>query len=202
MPVMGMDTNRERFYEAFAHTSHVIMGRRLRKFSLYHRFWLEAMQSPLIHGGEVSIVDLELACRVCSCRYGQVPQVIEGGAGNWKSFRGWWFALRCLWLRPDVESGKFAAYLADHVSGPNTHHEPRVASNGKVYEEFPGTMDQVCAVIRATGWEPETVWNLGPGEAEWYMAGVYRLRGVDMKVKSEHDEEFEAGLQQMKKDEF
>jgi len=167
------------------------MGRRLRKFTLYHRFWLEAMQSPLVVGGEVSIVDLELASRVCSCRYGRVERAIEGGAGGWRSWRGWWFALRAFFLNPTVEAMKWEEYLRDHVCGPNTHNSPKTTADGKVYEDFPATMDQVCSVIRATGWDPDAVWNLGPGEAEWYMAGVYRYRGVDMKVKTEHDEEFE-----------
>lgn len=191
-------SNKERFFEAFAHTRHRVMGRKLEKFTLYHRFWLEAMRSPLVMGGPVSMVDLELASRVCACAYEAVPGAIEGGAGGWRSLKGWWFAIRCLWLRPEVESAKFVAYLSDHVCGPDTHHVRQVASDGKVYEDFPGTMDQVCAVIRATGWTPDKVWTLGPGEAEWYMAGVYRLRGVDMKIKSEHDEEFERRLREEK----
>jgi len=36
------------------------------------------------------------------------------------------------------------------------------------------------------------------GEVEWYIAGIYRLRGVDMKIKSEHDEEFEYHLRRQR----
>lgn len=189
-----MERNKDRFFESFAHTSHRVMGRRLRKFTIYHRFWLEAMRSPLVMGGAVSMVDLELASRVCCCGYGTVERMIEGGTGGWRSLRGWWFALRCLVLSPEREAAKWEEYLRDHVCGPHTHMTERMTASGKVYEDFPGVMDQVSAVIRATGWTPEVVWNLGPGEAEWYMAGVYRLRGVDMKVKTEQDEEFEAGM--------
>lgn len=189
-----MERNKERFFEAFAHTRHRVMGRRLRKFTIYHRFWLEAMRSPLVMGGEVSMVDLELASRVCASGYGDVEGVIERGVGGWWSLAGWWFALRCFFLDPVREAAGWRGYLEDHVCGPNTHHGVEASRDGRVYEDFPGVMDQVCAVIRATGWEPEVVWSLGPGEAEWYMAGVYRLRGVDMKVKTEHDEEFEEEL--------
>jgi hypothetical protein len=189
-----MERNKEKFFEAFAHTSHRVMGRKLNKFTLYHRFWLEAMESPLVLGGAVSILDIELASRVCGCRYGEVERAIAGGAGGWKSWKGWWFALRCLVLNADVEARNWEEYLKDHICGPNTHSAAQTTKDGVAYEDFPGIMEQVCAVIRGTGWEPETVWNLGPGEAEWYMCGVYRLRGVDMRVKSEHDEEFEAAM--------
>jgi len=189
-----MERNKERFFEAFAHTNHRVMGRRLRKFTLYHRFWLEAMESPLVMGGSISILDLELASRVCACKYGTVERAIEGGAGGWRSWKGWWFALRSVFVNHEREANNWEEYLKDHVCGPNTHNAPMETKDGTTYEDFPSIMDQVCAVIRGTGWTPDTVWNLGPGEAEWYMTGVYRLRGVDMKVKSEQDEEFEEGM--------
>ena len=69
--------NRERFVEAFAHTSHVVMGRKLGKFTLYQRFWLEAMRSPTVVGGEITAIDLELASRVCSAPYGKVHELVE-----------------------------------------------------------------------------------------------------------------------------
>lgn len=188
--------NKERFFESFAHTTHRVMGRKMGKFTLYRRFWLEALRSPLVVGGEITAIDLELASRVCSAPYGKVHEVIEHGVGRWFNFSGWLFALKCFCVNLEKEGQKWHAYISDYVSGPSTHGGGEV--EGPSYEDFPGVMEQVCAVIRATGWEPDAVWNLGVGEVEWYIAGVYRLRGVDMKIKTEHDEEFERGLRKMR----
>ena len=192
--------NRERFVEAFAHTSHVVMGRKLGKFTLYQRFWLEAMRSPTVVGGEITAIDLELASRVCSAPYGKVHELVESGVGSWFNLSGWWFALRCFFLNVERQAGLWHAYVEDYVCAPTTHggDDSVKSDDGKSYAEFPSVMEQVCAVIRATGWTPEVVWNLGVGEVEWYIAGIYRLRGVDMKIKSEHDEEFEYHLRRQR----
>jgi hypothetical protein len=192
--------NKDRFYEAFVHVRHRVMGYRLKDFKLYHRLWLEAMESPLVLGGEVSVVDLELAALICSSERDEIPMMVERGSSGCWSWRGWWFALRSIFLDPGKEAVKFHGYLEDHVCGPDTHAGGDPGGVGFV--EFPPTMDQVCAVIRATGWEPALVWDMGPGEVEWYMAGVYRHRGADVGIKSEHDEEMEAGMKARKESEL
>ncbi len=193
-------TNGERFYEAFAHSTHRVMGRKLNKFTVYHRFWLETLRSPLVVGGEITAIDLELASRVCSSPYGKVHELVENGVGSWFNLSGWWFALRCFSLNVEREGAKWHNYIEDYVCGPAVHGggEKEGDEGAKNYQEFPSVMEQVCAVIRATGWSPDVVWNLGVGEVEWYIAGVYRMRGVDMKIKSEHDEEFEYHIKQQK----
>ena len=40
------------------------------------------------------------------------------------------------------------------------------------------------------------VWGLSPGEAEWYLAGVFMHRGAELPIKTEHDEEYEEGLRE------
>ena len=188
--------NGDRFFEAFAHSTHKVMGRKLKPLRLHHQFWLEAMGSPLVGGGgSVSLVDLEMACRICACDYGSETKALERGIGRWCNWRGWLFAVRCLVYSPAREMAKFVAYLDDHKSSPSRHvEEPTQTKDGRVYEDFPGIMDQVCALIRATGWGKRDVWTMGVGEADWYMVGIYRLRGVDMKVKTQQEEEFEEGM--------
>src|SRR4051794_28966486 len=84
--------NRDRFFEAFGHATHRVMGRRLCRFTLRHRFWLEALESPLVSGGEATLMDLELATRVCAVPYEQlekaVPRMIERGPG-WRDRLGY-----------------------------------------------------------------------------------------------------------------
>lgn len=188
-------TNRERFFEAFAHVSHRVMGRRLEPFSLRHRFWLEAMESPLVTGGRANLVDLEMASRVCAMPFRTlnhaVPEMCLRGPSLWAQLR---FLRRLCGGSVAREYAAFQEYFLDHGCPPATHHAPVVTSGGKSYESMPGILGLVTAVARGSGWDPETIWALSPGGAEWYLAGIFTHRGVDMRIKSEHDEEFEAAF--------
>ena len=186
--------NRERFFEAFAHTRHRVMGRELQPFSLRHRLWLELFESPLVLGGEVTLVDLEMAARVCAIPArrldSRVPRLLAGGPG-WLGKLG--FAWRALRRHAGREYTAFQSYLADHGCPPATHGS-QPSQNGKHYEAMPGLLGLVTALIRGSGWPPDTVWSLSPGQAEWYLTGIFMHRGVDMRLKTSHDEEFEEGL--------
>jgi hypothetical protein len=189
-------TNAERFCEAFAHVSHEIMGRRLQPFSLRHRFWLEAMGSPLVMGGAVTAVDLEMVSRVCAIPFSKlnekVPAMLLRGPG-WMAKLGFlWRLWRCA---PGREYAAFQDYFLDHGCPPATHGcGGSSGENGKRYEAMPGILALVTAISRGSGWDPETIWALSPGAAEWYLAGIFTHRGVDMRLKSSHDEEFEEGM--------
>lgn len=189
-------TNRERFCEAFAHISHTVMGRRLEPFTLRHRFWLEAMESPLMTGGMATLVDLEMASRVCSMRFQdldrKVPRMLVKGPGWWARLR---FVIRMLRGSTPREYALFQEYFLDHGCPPATHGSGPVSKGGKKrYEGMPGILGLITALARASGWEPEVLWSLTPGAAEWYLMGIYTHRGVDMRLKTEHDEEFEEGI--------
>lgn len=192
-------TNRERFEEAFGHMEHEVMGRRLAKFTLRHRFWLEAMGSPLAQGGEASLLDLEMATRVCEMPYPAldegVPRMLARGPGRWGRWR---YALR-VWGRDAVREYRlFQGYLIDHGCPPATWHD----GEGQDTEaSLPGLLGLVTGLMRGAGWEPDAVWRLSPGEAEWYLAGVFLHRGVDVGVKTAGDELMEAMLKKRQKKE-
>lgn len=189
--------NIDRFHEAFGHTEHRVMGRRLAKFSLRHRFWLEAFASPLVRGGAVELLDLEMAARVCAIPAAaldsRLPRLLARGPG--RLGRLWWLAR--LWRRDAAaEYAGFQAYLLDFGCPPATWD----GSGGQVEGaedappesgDLPGLLSLVTGLMRGACWEPETVWRLSPGEAEWYLAGVFMHRGVDVGIKSAADEAME-----------
>lgn len=193
-------TNLDRFNEAFGHMGHVVMGRRLAKFSLRHRFWLEAMESPLVTGGEARLMDLELASLVCAIPYHRIdsrlPAMLARGPRWWQ--RLCWIPRA--WRRNvAVEYRRFQEYLFDHGCPPSTWEEecanaedldPNQVERGPL----PGLLPLVTGLMRGTGWEPDTVWSLSPGEAEWYLAGVFLHRGVDIGLKTAEDEAMEEML--------
>jgi hypothetical protein len=188
-------TNAERFLEAFAHVPHRVMGRWLEPFSLRHRFWLEAFESPLVTGGTATLIDLEMASRVCSIPFAkldrEVPRMLRRGPG-WGARIG--FSLRMLRGRTAEEYGRWQDYLTDHGCPPACHGGGKVSKGGKRYEAMPGILGLVTALVRGSGWDPDTVWAICPGAAEWYLTGIFMHRGVDMRIKTSHDEEFEEGL--------
>lgn len=187
--------NRERFCEAFAHVGHRILGRWLEPFSLRHRFWLEALESPLVTGGPVTLVDLEMASRVCAIPFRkldrEVPRMLARGPGWCAKLR---FLVRMFIGRVPAHYAAFQDYFLDHGCPPATHGSAPSGADGKRYESMPGILGLVTALARGSGWDPETIWSLSPGAAEWYLVGIFQHRGVDMRLKTEHDEEFEAGL--------
>lgn len=190
-----MITNKERFFEAFAHVGHEVMGRWLEPFSLRHRFWLEAMGSPLVTGGPATLVDLEMAARICAIPFSrldrEVPRMLARGPG-WRDKAGF---LWRMWRRSAPEEyRRFQDYFIDHGCPPATHGGGTATKDGKTYAALPGLLSLVTALIHGSRWDPDVVWSLPPGAAEWYLAGIYTHRGADMRVKTEHDEEFEEGL--------
>ena len=191
-------TNADRFNEAFAHMEHRVMGARLAPFTLRHRFWLEALGSPLMTGGAVSLLDLALAARVCAIPSAALdrtlPRLLQRGPR-------WWERLAHLWRtwrrRVDAEYRDFQFYLIDHGCPPETMScDGEVRAPGAEAQEgpLPGTLGLVTGLMRGTGWPPATVWALPPGEAEWYLAGVFLHRGVDVGLKSGADEQMEKML--------
>lgn len=205
--------NRTRFFDAFAHDSHVVMGRRLCKFTLRHRFWLEALESPIVTGGEISLVDVEMAARLCAIPSRELDETVPRRFGR-KS--RWWerLAFTCrVWRRDtSAEYEAFFAYLTDHGNSPVVHENsiefeeetdgPPLPPGEKARRRakqldtgvIPGLLNLVTGLVKRSGWEPDTVWALGPGEAEWYLTGVLIHDGVKVPVKTPSDEEFEEGI--------
>lgn len=192
-------TNHDRFLEAFGHMEHRVMGRRLCKFTLRHRFWLEAMESPVVTGGRLGLVDLELAARVCAIPFAELdtrlPAMLARGPRGWERLAWLWRGLRRDTQR---EMDLMRAYLLDHGCPPETHGGDTVICEDGAEpvddNPLPGMLGLVTGLMRAAGWEPETVWALSPGEAEWYLAGIFTQRGVDVGIKTAADEAMEEFL--------
>ena len=121
----------------------------------------------------------------------EVPRMLMRGPGG-ISRQG--FALRMMRGRVTVEYAAWQDYLTDHGCPPACHGSGKASHGGKRYEAMPGILGLVTALVRGSGWPPETVWSLCPGAAEWYLTGIFIHRGVDMKIKTSHDDEFEEGL--------
>lgn len=112
----------ERYAEAMLHRpgGHVVMGKRLKPFCLWHRLQLEYVNSKVLLGG-ATLWDLWGACRICQTSY---PERAEWGP--WRPM--WHFAWRVKYgvlslLRPGYmkrQMDAFVAYYRDYCSYPKT----------------------------------------------------------------------------------
>lgn len=179
------------FQEAFASTPHEVMGKRLRPFCLYYQFWLDFIESPLWTGKRpASLIDLEIATRLCSCDYGEAERIIQEHrnrgrfhAWYWKVLGRWIWALKALRFNTKIEAEKFHAYIHSTYSPPEFHG----SSRRNPAEEFPPVLGTVCWLVEWGGWAERRVWMLPLGRAHWYVTGYLRNKGVSLKLVTERD---------------
>jgi len=183
------------FNEAFVHGDHVILGRRLRPFCAYYHSWLKMIKSPLLTGGNITILDLEVATRICSSPYGQAPSCIKPH---------WTDKFRILYLSlfhriPDL-CDSFAAYIEDYNSPPlrqsNTNTKSSSSSELVPYEIWLTT-----GLMTLFHMPPRQAWMLPIGEAEWYIAVSDIHREKSCGILPGHDREFIQGLRELKEKE-
>lgn len=174
------------FLEAFENTAHCVYGLRLKPYSAWHRLCLESIDSPVLAGDPLTPLELYAAARVCSSSFGLVP--------DYGAPKNWWqrFKLRVALRRHGIakEVNSFNEYLRDYESGPQ--YWPDEGSEGAVPSkcaEMDQVLELVAHVIRETGWDAATVWNLPIGQTRWYSAAFLKLSGVDVPFWTPQDAE-------------
>ncbi len=124
-----------------------------------------------------------------------MPALLERGPTVWERLG---YLARVWRRRVEVEYRNFQAYMIDHgcpyVRARRGGARARRDDAGRRAAVSAGT-----GLMRGTGWEPDTVWALSVGEAEWYLAGVFLHRGVDVGLKTGMDERMEEMLRKRKK---
>jgi hypothetical protein len=167
----------ESFAEAWVNSPHRILGLRLLPFSLWHRFQLEILDSPLLSGKAVDPLEipfvLERAVRACRLTY---PQTVAPHFNMW-SFR-WRLAGRDI----NTELMKFGAYLSDYFAIPKFLPPTRKKDNRpeSVNHPPPENIQIFSAVVSMTGWPEEKIWMLPIGQAYWYAAGHWYQSGQEL----------------------
>jgi len=161
-------------------TTHTVMGRGLRPFCLWHRFLLEAVESPLLNpaaglGGEPAITahDLLHAVVICGARFRRWP------LGEKLTFRD--FLRTAQVSRLARQLAAFNAYIEDFTSRPDFSLKSsgggaRPSSAGQP----PETFRMAAELIGWSGWADATVWELPLSEVEWYLAQVLRERAAPL----------------------
>lgn len=160
------------FAEAWVNSTHTVLGLELLPFSLWHRFQLSLLDSPVLSGETLNPLDLERVVRVCRLGY---PDVISMKV-NWWSFR-WRLAGRE--FRSEV--AKIGTYLADYYSIPQFIPPARKRDHlASVTSPPPEELRIFSSIVTMTGWSEKKIWDLPIGKAYWYAAGHWYQTGQEL----------------------
>lgn len=182
----------DRFVESFANKDHVVLGKRLDPYCLWHQFNLEIVQSKVLLGESLTPVDLWIAVQICTAPWTpghRIPDLRPPGK------------LRFIWevgrydFRREVE--KFQTYLEDYVRGPklwpNQHKqqiEGAVTANSRDFDE---NLELALHVFKLGNFTWREVWTLPIGMIHWCSVGFSKLDGNQIDIWTpEHEEMFQA----------
>jgi hypothetical protein len=187
-----------------------IFGRRLRKFSYWHRFLLRAADSPLLTPNKpVTFWDLRNAVGICSLAFPDssikkpwvVPALLHVK-----------IVLKALFTRRKKDDKhnpvqaellkcveRFVSYCGDYLQNPEYSviepetdpkyykaREPR----GRAIEE----LECLADLINFTKWDDKKIWNLPVGYANWLRAFALRFAGADISFVTDKEQEWREQL--------
>lgn len=163
---------------------HVCLGVRLQPFSLWHRFLLRALDSPVFKGEPITLPQLRDAVAVCRLRPFQckLRKPVPG----------------CYFLRHGfkAEVERFTDYCGDYITRPEwvvvAEKAPKDAAPPEARGVMPDDITIAADIIGWTGWPEKYVWALPIGRAYWYQMCAQRAAGLDVDYTDEGERQFRA----------
>jgi len=183
-----------------------IMGVRVRRFTLWHKFLLKAVDSPFMSSGKpVAQWDLDTAIGICRLEYPN-SNIIRPRLARARFKLG--VIGKALFTRKKPTEGEdnvvqaafrehvkdFLTYTADYLqkpeyavipfetSGPMKPQTPR----GRPPEEI----EQIADLVAWSHWDDAKVWNLPIGYANWLQAMALKAAGADLDFTTDSEREF------------
>lgn len=177
----------ERFAQAFLNlSSHRVLGKVLRPFSLWHKLQLEYANSPVLTGGEVRVPDLCHAVAVCRTSYPEIARSAVPARG----------IRRFLWMlwaeRVNLQREKeaFDAYAEDYCSLPKIE----AFKKGEKTPDMDDCLSDVSLYRKMTGSPRAEPWDIPLGELYWMNAAFTRSEGADFSIVTPLEEARKARL--------
>lgn len=173
----------ERYIEAVIHAEkHVVLGRRLRPFSMWHRTQFEAFALPILtEPGRMMPNDLRLAVNVCRTIF---PNTAKPPAT--KGVRGWWNRIMGLW---SIHTGSFAVemnrlqiYVADYYSTPVIEFLKK--GEGEQEPDVDEGLDVVANYRSVTGCPRSEPWDMPIGELYWMHVVIAKQKGAKFSIRT------------------
>jgi hypothetical protein len=177
-------------------SGHVVLGRRLRPFSLWHQQLLQGVNSPFLTVWKEQPTSLQLfqnlfiATQICRLKPFETPKsegfraVVRRKLSVLRFYvcagRGQRVETKRL-LSLLIEAAKFRAYVADYSSGPipfPTRHGRPVQTPVAVY--------QIELYRRFhSGLSLKTVWGMSPGEVAWANTSAREANDQQIEIMTE-----------------
>jgi hypothetical protein len=166
-----------RFLAAFTDPAPVrMLGRIVYPFCLKHRVRLEAMRSPLVAGGDISVMDYYAAVLICAEEPIKSPGLIDHWRLNELSENP---------IRFDRELLRFSEYVM-------VQHWPKFWENsrksGNAGQGIPWPLS-VAASLIASGIPEQRAWEMPECQAIWLNVALAARKGVEVNVLSTEEEE-------------
>lgn len=168
----------DRLVRHFAEAEAVVLGVRLRPFSLWHWRTLGMLGSPFTEGEIAEDEDLLLAVEVCRLKPFSRLKFLRAG---------WWRRLRMDWrrwlYRPAMEEQHeiFEEYLAHYYAGPQVVRRQNAGSSE--VKSHPAMY--LAAGLRSMGFGDAEAWSMTPGLARWWIAAGREFAGDELNIVSE-----------------
>lgn len=175
----------EKFAEAFVNLDyHRVLSYKLKPFSLWHRFLLEFLDSPLITGGNADVNSILQAIQVCRSSFPKFPDK-QGFLGK----------LRLLinTFNPEEEGTKFAKYVEDYAAFPELWNKSDEESKKS---SAPETLSMAVQLIEL-GFTESQAWDMPIGKAFWYTSISAHLKGADIDFVTQEEREMNANKDQI-----
>lgn len=177
-----------RFIRAFTSPGEtLLLGHRMKPFSLKHRMALHAVESPFVTPGkEVSVLDLFVAVKICSE----------------KSIRRLSFmdVVRMSFIK--AKPNKIEGYIMAFHDYSNVANWPKFWEKEKRQGGSNGVpwMLSVVSNLISNGWSEEDAWSLPESQAIWYHSAISINNGNDVSIMSEQDEDVMKNFEQIAKE--
>jgi hypothetical protein len=173
-----------RFIKAFtAPGETVLLGHRMRPFSLKHRLALHAIDSPFVSEGKpMTLLDLFVAVKICSE----------------KSIRRLTFmdVVRMSYIKANPD--KIESYVRAFHEYSNVTNWPKFWDRDKQQASGKGVpwMLAVVSNLVSSGWDEESAWSLPESQAIWYHTAISIRNGNDVSLLSDDDEDIMKNFKQ------
>jgi hypothetical protein len=161
----------EIFGEAWVNSTHRVLGKKLLPFSLWHRFQLSLLDSPVLNGQNIQPIDLERAVDACRLVYPDSVSI---------KIRLFSFRWRLAGRNFGIECQNFGAYMHDYFSIPKFLPSVKKYHQTEINHPPPEEIRIFSAISTMTGWTEEKIWMLPIGKAYWYAAGHWYQSGREL----------------------
>lgn len=177
-----------RFIRAFTSPGEtMLLGHRMKPFSLKHRMALHAIESPFVTPGkEVSVLDLFVAVKICAEKSIRRLSLMD--------------AIRMSYIK--AKPSRIEGYIMAFHEYSNVTNWPKFWESESKSGGSSGVpwILSVASNLISKGWSEEDAWSLPESQAVWYHTAISINNGNNVSIMSEQDEQIMKNFKELAKE--